>query len=428
MFLITKRTTIGILAWFTAMFVFLPVNVVQAENTGNIQSAPGELRQFIEQVIPGHPRYVAAQAELGVARALYDAADNAIYNPELELDAEKTDIQTATIGLSQTIDWGDQRGAKTQITRYRLDAAEAKFQRERQQLIQDLFITLNNYQIKTRLGELSNQRLKIMKDFYDISQKRYAVGDLSQVELDLAQLAYSEAVFKNAQILSDQVRAEQSFYALYSIGTGSSSSSLPDLFFDFKNIKIPTDLDAFLMRLPQMRMLRANVDASKYVIDLRQGESLPDPTIALRGGKEDEETLAGLTLTIPLNVRNPFRAEIVAAREEYLQAEQLAQQAFLDIRRDIKSLTRHYQLTFSAWRQWQASGQVSVNRQLRILKRLWQAGDISTTDYLVQIKQNLDTQSAGIELNSTLWVSWLTWLETTAQIESWLQLKDTRTQ
>ncbi|MFV1993075.1 MAG: TolC family protein [Acidiferrobacterales bacterium] len=428
MFLITKRTSISVLAWFTAMFMFLPVNNAQALSTGNIQSAPGELRQFIEIILPVHPRYVAAKAELGAARALYDAADNAIYNPELELDAEKTDIQTATIGLSQTLDWGDQRGAKTQITKYRLDAAEAKLQRERQQLIQDLLISLNYYQNKTRLAELSIRRLKIMKDFYDVAQKRYAAGDLSQVELDLAQLAYSESIFKNAQILSDQVRAEQDFYALYSLGSGASSSSLPDLSFDFKNIKIPTGLDAFLLTLPQMRMLRANVDASKYVIDLRQGESIPDPTIALRGGKEDEETLAGLTLTIPLNFRNPYRAEIEAARKEYLQAEQLAQQAYRNIRRDIKSLTRHYQLTFSAWRQWQTSGKVSVERQLRFLKRLWQAGDLSTTDYLVQIKQNLDTQSAGIELDSTLWVSWLTWLEATAQIETWLQLKDTRTQ
>ncbi len=428
MFLITKQTTIIISAWFVILLMFLPLSHVQAENTGNIQSAPGELRQFIEILLPVHPRYVAAEAELAVARAQYDAADKAIYNPELELDAEKTDIQTATIGLSQTIDWGDQRGAKTQITKFRLAAAEAKFQRERQQLIQDLFVALSNYQNKTRLAELSNQRLKIMKDFYDIARKRYTVGDLSQVELDLAQLAYSESVFKNAQTLSDQVRAEQSFYALYSISTGTTSSSLPDLSLDFQNIEIPTGLDAFLMTLPQMRMLRANVDASKYVIDLRESEASADPTIALRGGKEDEETLAGLTLTIPLNVRNTFSAEIEAARKEYLQAEQLAQQAYRNLRRDIKSSTQHYQLTLSAWRQWQKSGQVSVKRQLGILRRLWQAGDISTTDYLVQIKQNLDTQSAGIELNSTLWASWLTWLEATAQIESWLQLQDTRKQ
>ena len=247
MFLITKRTTIAIFAWFTAMLMFLPVGDVQAANTGNIQSAPGELRQFIEIILPVHPRYIAAQAELGVARAQYDAADKAIYNPELELDAEKTDIQTSTIGLSQTIDWGDQQGAKTQIFKFRLDAAQAKFQRERQQLIQDLFITLSNYQNRTRLAELSNQRLKIMRDFYDVARKRYAAGDLSQVELDLAQLAYSESVFKNAQTLSDQVRAEQSFYALYSLSTGATSSSLPDLSFEFQDIDIPTGLDAFLM-------------------------------------------------------------------------------------------------------------------------------------------------------------------------------------
>jgi len=182
------------------------------------------------------------------------------------------------------------------------------------------------------------------------------------------------------------------------------------------------------MNLPQMQIVRANVAASKNTIKLRQGEASADPTIAIRGGKEDKEKLIGVTLTIPLNIRNSYSAEIEVARKEYLRAEQLSQQAWRNVRRNIIAKTSHYQLTQQAWQQWQTGGQISSQRQLKLLKQLWRAGDLSTTDYLVQIKQNLDTQSAGIELQTTLWSSWLAWLNATAQIESWLHVNSTRGQ
>jgi len=421
-----KQFVRSVLVVVGTVYAYLPSSYAQSSNTIKIESAPNEIHQIVQQVLATHPRFTAAQAELDAVKAQYDAATKAIYNPQLELDSEKTNIHTSTIGLSQTIDWGDQRGAKTQIAKRQLDAAQAKFQRKRQQLIRDLLIALSDYQNKNRLADLSNQRLKLMQDFYRVAQQKYAAGDLNQVELDLAQLAYSESMLNNAQVLAEQVNAEQAFYALYGIMPASGNPSLPNLSITFPAVDMPSDLDAFIMRLPQMRIARANVATRKNTIALRKSESSADPTIAFRGGKEDKESLIGLTLTIPLNVRNNFSAEIEAARKEYLQSEQLAQQTFRDLRRDINSLTKHYQLTRNAWHQWQASGQISMNRQLRLLKRLWRAGDLSTTDYLVQIKQNLDTQSAGIRLQTTLWSSWLNWLEATAKIESWLQLNDIR--
>ena len=204
--------------------------------------------------------------------------------------------------------------------------------------------------------------------------------------------------------------------------------ALPEIPRDFQKVTLPVELDSFLMALPQVQKTRAIVAANKNIIALRRAESSADPSIAIRGGKEDQESLIGLTLTIPLNIRNSFTAEIKAAEQDYLQSEQLAQQAWRNLRRDIISQTRHYELTRNAWQQWRLNGQASIQRQLKLLKQLWRTGDLSTTDYLVQIKQNLDTQSAGIELHTTLWSSWLTWLDSTAQIESWLQLNSIRNQ
>jgi cobalt-zinc-cadmium efflux system outer membrane protein len=423
---IHKQNTQSILICVTTL-LFSTVSFAQSRNDIIIHSAPSQLKQLINQVLPSHPKFTAAQAKLDAVKAQYDAATNAIYNPEIELDGQKTTIQTYTVGLSQTIDWGDQQGIKTQIAKYHIDASQAKFKSERQQLIRDLLITIGSYQNTIKLAELSKQRLALMKNFFELARKKFNAGDLNQVEFDLAQLAYSESIFNNAKIFSDLINAEQTYYALY--GSYSlSKTSLPDLSVDFKDIALPSDLDNFIMSLPQMRLVRANVAASKESINLRQSEGSADPTISIRGGKEDKESLVGISISMPLNVRNTFSAETEEARKDYLRTEKLAQQAWRDLRRDIISQTSQYQLTLKAWDQWKQYGQLSLNRQLNSLKRFWRAGDISTTDYLVQIKQNLDTQSAGLELQNTLWSSWLTWLESTAQIESWLQLKDIRNQ
>jgi len=426
MFLQKTTKIVAKLLFVNVCLAPLPINYVLAATPLIKQTAPKELQQFIQSIVPNHPRYIAAQAERDAVFSSYNASEYAIYNPEVELDSEKTSIQTTTIGLSQTIDWGDKRGANRLIAKNRLVAAEAKFQQQRQALLHDLLFVARDFHNKKRLGDLSAQRLSLMKKFVTLAKQKHAAGDVNQVEFNLAQLAYSEAVLNNALISSETIQAEQNYLALYFSQQKQYNDVLGNLSVNFEKASLPKDFDVFVLKLPQMRIVRANVGASKSVIALREGESSADPTIAIRGGKENKESLVGVTLSIPLNIRNNYSDEINVARKEYLQAEQLAQQAYRNLIRDIRTQTKHYQLMRSAWIQWQKSGQKSINRQLNLLERLWRSGDLSATDYLIQVKQNLDTRSAGIELETKLWSSWLSWLDSTAQIESWLQLNTTK--
>ena len=52
-------------------------------------------------------------------------------------------------------------------------------------------------------------------------------------------------------------------------------------------------------------------------------------------------------------------------------------------------------------------GSVSVPN---LLDRLWQAGELNTTDYLVQLKQALDTEVSAIEQHGRMWRAWSAWL------------------
>jgi cobalt-zinc-cadmium efflux system outer membrane protein len=58
------------------------------------------------------------------------------------------------------------------------------------------------------------------------------------------------------------------------------------------------------------------------------------------------------------------------------------------------------------------------------LERLWRAGELSTADYLVQLKQSLDTQAGAIEQKTQLWQSWTQWLIASGEINQWITNND----
>ena len=171
-----------------------------------------------------------------------------------------------------------------------------------------------------------------------------------------------------------------------------------------------------------MRKARFEVEALRENIALREGERSWEPTLAVRGGREDEESLIGLTLSLPLKIRNNQKAQVQTARQELARSEQLLRQARRDQRAQLLSITERYRLLQSAFTEWQKSGRSHVNRQLKLIKRLWRSGDMSTTEYLVQLKQALETQASGIALRNRMWRSGFEWMNVTASIDDWLNL------
>ncbi len=380
--------------------------------------APPALTRVLRAVIRQHPRKRAAQASLEASRAAVRAAGNALYNPQLEIDSENASTNTSYIQLSQTLDMGDRRGSRTRVAQSRLLKAGADYDMALQDLTHDLLTAIAKKRTQDELATLAGQGLQLMRGFANVAERRYQAGDLNQVELALARLAYAEALMTHAQALSDAAAAKEALRALF-IRLPNSLPALPD---ELPDARLPGDRDGFIRSLPVMRALEASVSAKRYTVKLRKSERSWDPTIALRGGKEDSDTLVGATLTIPLNIRNPYRAEVEEAQQDLISSEQLAQQTFLDQRARVLATTERYRLLQQAWNDWKKTGRVSVNRQLSLIKKLWRAGDMSTTEYLVQLKQALDTQAAGYELRGRAWQAGFDWLRVTGSINEWLQV------
>jgi len=285
-------------------------------------------------------------------------------------------------------------------------------------LLRDFLSTLAENQTRKDLAELSTQAKKLMQEFSAISERRYRAGDLPRVELNLASLALSAAIINQAQAMTEATNAQEQLRALYN----DLPANLPELPSDLPEAVMPQDIDAFVRKLPASRAREAELTMAGNTIKLRRSERSWDPTVAVRGGDDDSKTLFGFTLTVPLNVRNDFSAEVEEAEQEFTRIKQSALQDFRNIRAELVMSTEQYRLLQQVWGNWQATAQTSISEQLDLIKRLWRSGDMSTTDYLVQLKQAIETQAAGIELRGRLWQSGFKWMTITASIDNWLNI------
>jgi cobalt-zinc-cadmium efflux system outer membrane protein len=376
------------------------------------------LGDWVSQLLADHPAMLSADASLDAARARVNAADRPLYNPELEFEYENSDTDTTAGGISQAIDWADKRGARAGVAAHELTAAEAGRAAVRQVLAAEILSALANHATAVAQQGLGDQRSELMARFGGLAERRRLAGDLAQVELDLATLAVAEARFQQADVTTAKIQSLQALIAV----TGRSNGHWPVFPAGLPELNLQQlDREALLQSLPALRQSLAQVAAARATIQLRTRERRPDPTITLRAGKEDSDTLTGVNLSIPLMIRNSLRAEVDVASAEMLQAERDASDRYRRSRSEMEATGLTYQLSRSAWQVWESTGAVSLGGQITLLQRLWQAGEINTTDYLVQLKQAIDTRARAIEQRGRMWQAWIDWLLASGQVGDWLQ-------
>ncbi len=381
------------------------------------------LRSLINETLQNNPGIRSARAAVNAAAARVHGADQPLYNPELELAADQAETRTGTVGLSQAIDWVDKRGARTDVASAELSAQRAEYDAARQKLIGELISALANYHTADAIHQLANQRMSLMQRFLDLAEQRQRAGDLSQVELNLAKLAHTQTVLQLSQITSNLSDAMQSLVAV----TGKADQQWPALPSDIPALN-EFDTASLLNGLPEINMYKARVNAAHAAMELRNRERSADPKIGLRAGKEwiyrnnnDESFGAtGLTLSVPLYVRNTFKAEVDAANEDLIQAQALLQERYLRAQTQLLSSAERFRLSRAAWNAWLRTGQPSISSQVALLERIWQSGEMSTTDYLVQLQQTLETRADALSVQGRLWTAWADWLVSSGQMTTWL--------
>lgn len=386
-------------------------------------TAPAPIKQALQSAWNNHPNSRITESQLAAARARADAASRPLYNPELELvsDKEGTD-RASSAELSMAIDISGKRRARRDAGAAQLQFDEAQAQLRRRDFAVNWLTAWSSLQGAQQAVQVGNKRLDLMIRFADLAEKQFKVGDISSLERDLALLARDEAQSEQANLLADLAEQEESFR---NVGGQPDHSSM-NLMSANNLPSINTEHAIKLESLPEWQLVNANALAAQRLIAVAKKDRIADPTLGFTSGRIDygnvTDNIVGIKLSIPLYVRNSYRAEVVAAQAD-------SDAANIDVERvntELQSRATRARTTYAAMQKaaqlWRSSKGTSVESRSELLEKLWRAGEISTADYLLQLKQTLDTALAGAELESRLWRSSTEYLSATGQLESWLGL------
>jgi cobalt-zinc-cadmium efflux system outer membrane protein len=379
-------------------------------------TAPPAMTAFADRILQAHPRVQAAQAELEAARARERAAGRALYNPTLGAEYEDGEVRRQSVGIYQTIDLGGKRGARKLIALSESQSAVESLTLIRQKVLADLFNALGMAAVAAEQLQIADERKALIERLRTLANERRKAGDLSQIELELARLAYAEAALLRSQAATQQVTAEQALARV----TGAELGVYPPLPTSYTSVNLnESSVNAILTDLPSVRDAQARIEAAQGTVELRRRERRPDPTIGLFAGREGDDDLIGIRFSIPLLVRNSFRAEVDAASADLEALDQSLANDYRQLRAALVAAQQRYELARTAWDEWQSLGAGSLTSQTDMLERLWRAGELNTTDYLVQLQQTLDTRMAASEQRGVVWEAWIAWLAVSGQVDTW---------
>lgn len=382
-------------------------------------AAPAALRDALRKVWSSSPDVRAAQARLDAARARASAASRPLYNPELELAAENADVERRTLGVSLALDVSGKRRARAAQSAAEQDASEAEYEQQRIQIATRWLKAWSESALAQRQAELGRQRVQSMRAFDALAQQRLHVGDISRPERDLAALAFGEALAQSAALAGQQAAARAALRAIADIPT-DALPTLPD--------RAPPDAARVSARaidtLPQLRVAQAHESAAQAGIRVADAARIPDPTIALTSGNVRSgpihDRVLGITLSVPIPLFGSGSSQAQAARADAQAAleAQLAQR--LQVAATLDEARERYAALHEAQTALDATHAPALAERTAVLEKLWRAGEIGTSEYLIQLRENINAELTRLELRSSTWQSWFDYLAAAGRLGDWL--------
>ncbi len=382
-------------------------------------AASAPLQAAVRRIWESTPEVEAARAELEAARARARAAAQPLYNPSLALDAENADVDRRTAGISLPLDLSGKRRARASQGDAELRASEADYDLRRRDIAARWLKAWSTAALAARQRELGQRRLALMQRFDDLAAQRLNVGDISSPERDLAGLALGEAQVQQASMAGNEAAGRAALIAISGDHAGNPPP-LPAALPPVAETLVPLAAD----QLPGLVQARAKQASAEAAVQVARRARIPDPTVSLTGGQVRNgpmsDRVIGLSVSIPLPVLNSGRAEVAAARAEADAAVANVRSRQFVLNANLIEARVRYDALHAAAVAFRSGRAAAFEDRTALLEKLWRAGEISTSDYLVQLKQSLDTALSGLELESQAWQAWFDYLTAAGRLTDWI--------
>jgi len=382
--------------------------------------ATSPLQSAVRAVWEFSPEVQATRADLEAARARARAAAQPLYNPQLSLDAENADVNRRTAGLSLALDISGKRQARTEEGQAALHASEATYALARRDIATRWLKAWSMAALATQRSELGRHRLELMQRFDALAGQRLKVGDISSPERDLAGLALGEAQIQQASLIGNEAAARAALLAING-EAATAAPTLPQRLPPPSDTVVPLPAD----ERPELMKARAEQARAEAGIDVARRARRPDPTVSLTGGQVRNgpvsDRVIGLSVSIPLPVLNTGRAEVDAAQAEADASAANVRSRQLMTQASVLEAQARYDALLAAANAFRMGRAAAFEDRTTLLEKLWRAGEIGTSDYLVQLKQSLDTALSGLELESQAWQAWFDYLSAIGRLNDWIE-------
>lgn len=376
-----------------------------SENQVSLNQWLPELLKQINQ-LPEVQAQIARQqqAELAIA-----AADRAVYNPELGINYQNAETDTYTVGLSQTLDWGDKRGVATRLAQLEAQILLADIRLERSQMLAERLLALAEQAQGQKALTFAEQQLRFTQAQLNIAEQRFAAGDLSDVELQLLKLELASNTADYALAEQAALVAEGKVIELLGVDKLKFREFISEIGQFVSMISPKAELPALTSAHQQVLLAKANALKVK-------ADTAADPTINLGLEREGTDNKLGIGVVIPLQVRNNYSElqsvadkGIAIAEQNYLARERVLTAKQAQFNNALPRLLARYQ-------DWRERVEASGSKAAKSLSEQWRSGDMSTSEYLQSRRQLAASYLVGLNLETAIYQSWLTWMGDSGQL------------
>lgn len=380
-----KKRRVSYILWMASLLVL----------SAPVQAGAEQWQRWLSAQLEQHPDMIAAQQQLLASRASADASDQPIYNPELSTELERVDDENNyRVGFQQTIDWWDKQEARSSQAVHTRAAAEAEYRQQLLEKTANAIFALVEWKAAMEAADIAKSMERQLDALLNVAQKRQQMGDLGSIDTELTFLSLSQRL---AQVAETEVEVKKAEYRVKELLSDWSPErgGVPD---DYWSVGSATSSEAALQRHPTIVSAKARWEMLSEETEITRRTAKADPTVGVNAGRDAQEAVLGLTFSIPLNIRNDYSAEIIAADEMVEKAKAELRAAHRKLQFDWQAADEVWKRYDQRYRRWQEDAKARVENSAELLERQWRVGDLSTSHYLQALNQRSESLLAGIEL------------------------------
>ncbi len=396
-------------AWRSIYFTLLILLSVSF----SVSTSANEWSDWLQQQIQQHPDLIAARERMNASVANADALEKPRFNPELETEFEQNgDINNYRVGITQTIDLWNARGASRRQAGFERLSADQQYKQNYQHNLSVALLLLIELNAASEQANIAREQEAQIETLIDLVERRLQAGDVSAADSALTYLSLSQQLNETAR---SQVRLQGVTALLRDLlpELSEAYATIPEAFW---GRLMNRDIDVLVDSNPRVLLAKSNADALQQAAIVTQRANKAAPTIGVNSGQEEEEDVIGVTFSIPINIRNNYNAQARAAAAEALAAEADYRAVRREQRARLESIYAEYEQWQDSFERWNSRVASRLASSGALLEQQWRAGDLSTGDYLIALQQRANALIAGIELLSDRRKAFVEWLLQSGQL------------